>query len=263
MQLNWITTAILGLALIGCAGTPTAPTRAEREAFAPSGKLRAGLLANNPVHAKKDPATGELKGVALDIARELARRLDVPLEVQTLPTLPALVKSAETGRCDVVFVGMVPGRDKVVDFSPPFAQVEMGFLVAGGAPIAGVAEIDRPNVRIGVQRKGGADVQLTPMLRNATLVRTETIAESVDLLRTGKADAVAGIKTFLFPASDKVPGSRVLDDHVSVENVALAIPKNRGPAAAYLRRFVEDIKAEGFVRKAIDGARIRGLTPAP
>lgn len=263
MRIKLIAAAILGFILIGCAGMPMGPTQAEKQAVAPSGKLRAGMLANNPVHAVKDPSTGELKGVAFDIANELARRLGVPLEVVTYETLPKLINSAETGQSDVIFVGIVPARAKIVDFSPPFAQVEMGYLVAKGAPISNISEVDRPKVRIAVQQTGAADVLLTSTLKSATLVRSPTISDAVELVRSGNADALAGIKTFLFPASDKLPGSRVLDGHIAVEDLGIGVPKGRELSAAYVRKFVDETKSQGFVKAAVDKSVVRGLMAAP
>lgn len=263
MRIKWMAVAILGLLLNGCAGTPTGPTQAEKQALAPTGKLRAGMLANNPVHMEKDPVTGKARGVALDIGNELARRLGVPLEVVTHRTLPELINSAKTGQSDIIFVGIVPARAKIVDFSPAFAQVEMGYLVAKGSTISSIAEIDRPDVRIAVQQKGGADVLLTSTLKSATLVRVSTIADALELVRSGNADALAGIKTFLFPASDKVPGSRVLDGHIAIEKIGIGVPKGREPSAAYVRKFVEQAKAQGFVKATIEKAGVRGLMAAP
>lgn len=263
MRIGWIAAAIVGLSLNGCAATPTGPTQAEKQALAPTGKLRAGMLANNPIHATTDPATGKLRGVAFDIGTELAGRLGVPLEVVTYPTLPELVDSARTGQSDVIVVGVVPARAKIVDFSPPFALVEMGYLIAKGSPISNISEVDRPEVRIAVQQSGGADVLLTSSLKNATLVRSPAIADAVELVKSGKADALAGIKTFLFPASDKVPGSRVLDGHIHVENIAIGVPKGRELGAVYVRKFIEEAKSQGHIKAIVERAGVRGLMTAP
>lgn len=263
MRIKLIAAAILGFILIGCAGIPMGPTQAEKQALAPTGKLRAGMLANNPVHAVKDSSTGELKGVAFDIANELARRLSVPLEVVTYETLPKLINSAQTGESDIIFVGIIPERARKMDFSPPFAQIEMGYLVAKGAPISNISEVDRPKVRIAVQQEGAADVLLAFTLKSATLVRSPTIHDAVELVRSDKADALAGIKTFLFPASDKLPGSRVLDGHIAVEGLGIGVPKGRELGAAYVRKFVDETKSQGFVKTAVDRAGVRGLMAAP
>ena len=263
MRIKLIAAAILGFILIGCAGKPAGPTQAEKQGLAPTGKLRAGMLANNPVHAIKNPSTGELKGVAFDIANDLARRLGVPLEVVTYETLPKLINSAQTGEADIIFVGISPERAKKVDFSAPYARVEMGYLVSKSAPISNISEVDRPKVRIAVQQKGAADVLLTSTLKHATLVRSPSISDAVEQVRTDKADGLAGIKTFLFPASDKLPGSRVLDGHIAVEDLGIGVPKGRELGAAYVGKFVDQIKSQGFVKAVVDRSGVRGLMAAP
>ena len=83
MRTNWIIAALLGLLLGGCASVETAPTQEERQALAPTGKLRMGLVANEPVFATKDPRSGELRGAGIDLGSELARRLGVPMRTST------------------------------------------------------------------------------------------------------------------------------------------------------------------------------------
>jgi polar amino acid transport system substrate-binding protein len=263
MRINWILTAILGLTISGCAGVQTAPTQEERQALAPTGKLRAAFFANQPVHATKDPVTGELKGVAMDLGNEMARRLGVPLEVVTYRTAVELVNSAQTGQWDIIFLGIVPARAKTVDFSAPYAQIEMGYLVAKGSSISVISEVDRPGVRIAVLEKGASDVLLTSTLKSATLVRYPTVAATVESFRAGNADALVSIKTFLIPASEKVPGSRILEGRISVEYIGIGVPKGHNVSATYVRQFVDDVKSQGFVKEAIEKAGVRGLMAAP
>lgn len=261
MRINWPVTLLLllGLLFSACANLKTAPTQEEKRALAPTGKLRIAFLANTPIHATKDLKSG----VAIDLGKELARRLGVPVEVMTYPTVVALFNSVKSGQWDIIFTGIAPDRTKIIDFSPAYAQIEMGFLVGKDAPIAAISDIDKPGVRIAVVERGAADVLLAPMMKHATLVRNPTVAGSVEMVKTGKADAFAALKTFLFPASEEVSGSRVLEGRVSVEDVAIAVPKGNAVGAAYVRKFVEEAKAAGLVSAAIERARVRGLNAAP
>jgi polar amino acid transport system substrate-binding protein len=54
--------------------------------FAPTGKLRAAINFDNPILASRDAATGEPGGISVALARELARRLAVPIEVDRKST---------------------------------------------------------------------------------------------------------------------------------------------------------------------------------
>jgi polar amino acid transport system substrate-binding protein len=245
-------TAVLALLLSGCAGIQTAPTQEERQALAPTGKLRAALLANSPTHA-----------AAIDLGRELARRIGVPFEAVTYPGDKALVDSVKSGQWDIIFSGVSPERAQDLDFSAPYAVIETGYLVASGSSISTMSEVDRPGVRIALQEKGAADRLLTPAIKVATLIRVPTIADALEMLRSGRADVVPANKTNLFPASERLPGSRILEGRIGVSEQGIGVPKGRGPGAAYVRKFVEQAKSEGFVKAAIERAGVRGLVAAP
>lgn len=259
MRTHWLPTLLFGLLLSACSTLHTAPTREEKVALAPTGKLRAAFLVNTPIHATKDLKSG----VAIDLGNELARRIGVPFEVMTYPTVVALFNSVPSGQWDIIFTGIVPDRAKIIDYSEPYAQDEMGFLVGKDAPIATISEIDKSGVRIAVVERGAADVLLTSTIRSATLVRNPTIAAAVEMVKTGKADAFAALKTYLFPASEQVSGSRVLEGRVSVEYIGIGVPKGNAAGVAYVRKFVEEAKATGLVKATIERAGVRGLNAAP
>lgn len=249
-------TAIIGPAFGGCANMQTVSTENERRALAPTGKLRIGLLADSPV-------TGEMKEVFIDLGRELARRIGVHFEVVGYPTVVALIESAKSGQWDITFMGINPDRAKYIDFSATYAEVEVGYLVPKDSLIATISDVDRPGMRIAVQEKGGADVRLTATLQSATIVRGSTVSDGVELLRSGKADALAAAKTFLFPASDQLPGSRVLTGRITATEFGIGVPKGHNVSATYARKFIEDAKSEGFVEAAIERAGLRGVVVPP
>jgi polar amino acid transport system substrate-binding protein len=262
MRTNCLKLLALGILLGGCASIDSAPTTEEKLALAPTGKLRAAMIITNPVHVTKDPSSGELKGVAIDLGREMARRLGLPFEVVGYSSPTALVGSAKSGQWDIVFIG-VPVGERDMDLSAPYVQIEMGYLVPKDSPISKISEIDGRGIRVAVQEKGGADTLLTPTIKEATLVRRPTIADAVEAVRSGHADAMAGIKTYLIPTSERLPGSRVLEGRIAVEQTSIGVPKGHHVGAAYVRRFVDAAKSEGLVKAAIERAGIRGLDPAP
>jgi polar amino acid transport system substrate-binding protein len=261
---EWIGAAFAAVLLAGCAAVREGPTHeAAKQALAPGGKLRVAFLMA-VIYGAKDPATGEVRGVAVDLGRELARRLGVPFEPVPYATFPALLAGARAGEFDVGLAGINPERAAAIDFSVPYAEVEQGYLVRAGAPIANAGEVDQKGIRVGVLDKAFADVHLSTTLKNATLVRATTINDLYGLIGAGKADAIATGKTGLFNVAAKEAGSRVLEGRILVEPIAMGVPKGR-PAAglAYLDEFVEDAKAKGLVKSAIDGAGLRGVVVAP
>jgi len=260
---QWLMTAIVALLLTGCSAISTAPTPEVRQALAPTGKLRVGLQLGSPHNVIRDSVSGEMKGVAFDLGRELARRLGVPFEPVLYPSVGVLLDAGKTGAWDVAFVGFSAERAKEWDFTALHLELEFGYLVPGGSSISTMADVDRPGIRVAVQEKSQPEVFLSRTLKNALVVRAPSLAGTLDMLKSGKADVIFSIKPSLFEASNQLPGSRVLDGRAGVDPHAMAIPKGRNVGVAYARKFIEDAKSEGLVQAAIERAGIRGAVVAP
>jgi len=260
---DWFCAGVVGLFIGGCAGMQTGASSETKAAVAPTGKLRVAFL-SVPIYATKDPATGELKGVAVDLGKELARRVGVPLDPVVYPNPPALIGGAKSGEWDVALMGINAERAAAMDFSAPYMEVEQGYLVRAGVSIATASDVDKAGIRVGVLEKSGADLYLSSTLKNAVLVRVKSLAENYALLDTGKTDVIAASKTALFSEAEKQAGSRVLDGRILVEPIGMGVPKGRDTAAAaYVGKFVEEAKAEGLVKSAIERAGLRGVVVAP
>lgn len=251
------------LVLVGCASSSTVPSAEVRQVLAPTGKLRVGLLLGNAVLVTKDPTSGDLKGIAVDLGRELARRVGVPFEPVGFNSVPALVNSASSNQWDVAFLAIDPARATVMDFTAPFMEVEVSYLVPAGSAIRELSDIDKPGLRVAVPAKSAPDLILSRTLKNATLVRDPNAAGAADLVRSGNADAFAENKQILFAAAAQLPGARVLDGRFSTVQHGVAIVKGRDTSTAYVKRFIEESKADGSVKAAIDRAALRGVVVAP
>ena len=257
-----VMTAILGLLLTGCATMRDAPTPDARQALAPTGKLRVGLVLGGATSVKRDPASGEMKGVAFDLGKELARRMGVSFDPVLYPSLGALLEGQKSRDWDIAFFLISPARMKDFDFTAPVVELEFGYLIPKGSLISTPADIDRPGIRVGVQEKSTVDPILSRTLKNATLIRSPGLAAGLEMLKSGKADVFASNKANLFNMSDQLPGSRVLDGRFGAERIAMAIPKGRDAGVAYARKFIEDAKAEGLVKAAVERAGVRGAVVA-
>lgn len=262
-QLRGFVVVVLAFMLGGCASNPRTPSAEVRPVLAPTGKLRVGLLTGNAVLVEKDPTSGELRGVAVDLGRELARPVGVPFEPVGFNSVPALVNSASSNQWDVAFLAIDPARATVMDFTAPYMEVEVSYLVPAGSPIRALSDIDKPGLRVAVPDKSAPDLILSRTLKNATLVRGPNAAGAADLVGSGNADAFAENKQILFAAADRLSGSRVLDGRFSTVQHGIAVVKGRDVGAAYVRRFVEQSKADGSVKAAIERAALRGVVVAP
>lgn len=228
-----------------------------------TGKLRAGVGVVAPHWAVKDPATGELRGVAVEIARALAKRLGVELVMVEYPSPPSVLDGLKTSAWDVGFLAIDPSRATLVDFSPPYVQIDATYLVQGTSPIQNVSDADQPGVRIAVTRKSVEEIVLGRMLKRAELRGVDTIPAGFELLRAGSADALALPRPAALQFLARLPGSRVLADRFHVTSGAMAVPKGRAGWLAYINEFTEEAKASGLVQKAIEQVGVRGVQVAP
>jgi polar amino acid transport system substrate-binding protein len=256
-------TAVLGLIVTGYASISAAATLEARQALAPTGKLRVGLVLGSPIGLIRDSASGEMKGVGFDLGQELARRMGVPFEPVSYPSIGALVDGGKSGAWDVAFFLISPARMKDFDFTAPIVELELGYLVPKGSLLSTSADVDRPGIRVGVPEKSTVDAILSRELKNAILVRGPGLTAGLEMLKSERADAFASNKANLFELSDQLPGSRVLDGRFGAERVGMAIPKGRDTGVAYGQKFIEDVKSGGQVKAAFEKAGARGAVVAP
>lgn len=234
-----------------------------RSDLAPTGKIRVGINYGNPVLAAKDSASGELRGVAVDLARELGRRVELPIELVGFDAAGKMFDAVRTGAWDIAFLAVDPGRAGEIDFTAPYIEIEGTYLVPPGSPFRAVEEVDRAGVRIGISSKSAYDLFLSRTIERARLVRASGPDAAFTLLLDGKVDVVAGVRQHLDANAAKLAGARVFDGRFMAIHQALGIQKGRTEGAAYLRAFIEDVKTSGFVAQAIDRAGVRGVSVAP
>ena len=234
-----------------------------KKEFAPTGKLRVGLNYQNFLLVNGDGPGGEPRGIAPDLARELARRLGLPIEYVKFDAAGKLFDGVKGGTCDVGFLGAEPQRASEIDFTEAYLEIPVTFLVPPGSPIKAIADIDRAGVRISVSERSAYDLFLSRNLKNATLVRVQGIPASYDAFVRQKLEALGGLKPRLVEDQKRLAGSRILDGQITGVQQAIAAPKGRGAAAAYLRAFAKDIKQSGLVARAIQANGVAGVSVAP
>ena len=255
-----LTAGLLGLALL--AACATAPSPAVRAELAPTGKLRVGINFGNA--QLTDPATRnspEPRGIALDLARELGRRLAVPVEIVGFDS--GGKTAAGVGAWDVAFPAIEPDRAAEIHFTAGYLEIESSYLVPAGSTLRSIADVDREGIRIAVSAKGGVDLFLSRHLKRAQLVRVSGADAAFALFVKDKLEAYAGLKPNLVTYADKLPGSRVVEGRYTMVQQGVGTPKGRENGARYLREFVEDVKASGLVAQLIEKNGMRGLTVAP
>jgi polar amino acid transport system substrate-binding protein len=231
--------------------------------LAPTGVLRVGInLANFLLVTGKDDA-GNPVGVAPDMAREMAQRLGVPVKYVTYKSPGELADAVEAGAWDIGLIGAEPQRAEKIAFSPAYVEIEATYLVPAGSPLQSIADVDRPGVRIAVMGRAAYGLWLDRNIKSAELVRTDTLASATEQFVRDKLDALAGLRPGLLVDAGKLPGARILDGKFMAVQQAVGTPRKNAAGAAFLRDFVEQAKASGFVAGLIERHKVRGLSVAP
>ena len=228
--------------------------------FAPTGRLRAAINYGNSVLVQRNSATGELSGITVEIARELGRRLGVPVDLVPFDAAGKVFEALKRGAWDIGFLAIEPVRAAEIDFTAPYVIIEGVYMVPQDSALKTVAEVDRPGVRIAVNKGSAYDLYLTRTLKHATLERGD---DGIALFKSGRLEVVGGVKQPMVEYARTDPSVRVMDGRFMAIQQAMGTPKGRAAAVPYLRAFVEEMKASGFVADALRRANQPDAAVAP
>ena len=232
--------------------------------IAPTGVLRAGINTGNILLVTGRDEAGDPAGVAPDLAREIARRLALPLRFAPFARPADLADAATDGVWDIGLIGAEPARARKIAFSAAYAEIEACYLVPAGSPLQAVADVDRPGVRIAVAAGSAYDLWLERNLKHAALVRSKSTAEAQAVFAAQGLEVLAALREGLQASLDRLKGARILPGRFMAVQQAVGTQMEKPAAAAFLASFVEEAKASGLIARLIDRHGMTGrLTVAP
>jgi polar amino acid transport system substrate-binding protein len=227
--------------------------------LAPTGTLRAAVNLGNSVLAQGTPMAPT--GVAVDIARELGSRLGVPTELVCFDAARKSFEAMTAGQADICFLAIEPAREAALAFTAPYVVIEGVFVVPEDSDITTTEAVDRDGVRIGVKHGSAYDLFLSRTLQQAIVVRGD---EGVDVFRDLGLEVAAGIRQPMVEFVDRHPGFRLIEGRFMEIQQAVGTARDRRPETVqFLRAFVEELKAGGFVAEALGRANQPDATVAP
>ena len=260
--------AIAATLLMGCVQmansadkTPAVSAAEAVRDLAPGGRLRVAINLGNGVLAQKDAKTGELGGVSVMLAKALGEQLHVPVDMTSYPAAGEVFDAM--GKWDVAFLAVEPERAEKIQFSDPYVYIDGTYMVRTDSPYQKVADLDKDGVRISVSRGAAYDLYLTRNLKHAQIMRAPATPSAIALFMNEKLDAAAGVRQALVDAARGKPEYRVLADRYTRIDQAMAVPKGHPVGAAYIHSFLEQMKASGKVRTALDATGQDGAVVAP
>ena len=216
-----------------------------------------------PFWLKRTRRPASRGGVSVDLSRELARRLGVPVEFVLFEAAGKVADAAKAGVWDVAFLAIDPGRANDIAFTAPYVVIEGTYLVPAGSPLRTIEDIDREGVRIAVGKGSAYDLYLTRTIKKAQLVRAPTSPTVIDVFRDQKLEVAAGVRQQLIAFASGQPDVRVMDGRFMVIEQAIGTPKGRENGLEFLKGFVEDAKTSGFVADALTRSNQRDAAVAP
>jgi polar amino acid transport system substrate-binding protein len=242
--------------------TDASPSRLAAQ-LAPTGRLRAAINFGNSVLAQQDAAGGPPRGVSAELARELARRLGVGIDYVIFDAAGKVVEAGKAGLWDIAFLAVDPVRAAGIDFTAPYVVIEGVYLVPKDSGLHAVADVDRGGVRVAVAQGSAYDLYLTRALKHATLVRQPSGPEALELFVRDRLEAAAGVRQPIAAFAHAHPGTRLIPGRFMAIEQAMGTVKGREAGVAYLRSFIEEMKASGFVARALKASGQGDASVAP
>jgi polar amino acid transport system substrate-binding protein len=230
-----------------------------RATLSPTGKLRAALIASNPVLVTRR-SDGSLAGVSVAVAQALAAHIGVPVELKPYDNPVRYNESLAADDWDIGLAARDPSRAEHLVFSVTFMEVDNGYVARAGAAPTSAEEVDRPGVKIAVAQGSAPHTVLRGLIKNAEIVPVPGGFEPArEVLATGKADVYGENLHLGHRIADALSGSRVLPGRFNVVQMAIGIRKRSAPALPTVDELVNRSRSDGTIQKAINEAGLRGV----
>ncbi|MBR0707439.1 transporter substrate-binding domain-containing protein [Bradyrhizobium liaoningense] len=246
---------IAALGLIFMIGIPSANAEGPSD-IAPTGTLRVAVAVGPAASAfwtTRDPSTGKPRGVTVELARAAADRLHVPLQLVEYQSSDEIAAASSKDVWDLSFMPADVKREQFVDQGPAYVAYMSGYLVRAGSDIRSAADVDRAGMRVGCIEGTSTSRTVEKSLKQAKLTKFVKPEEAAELIGKGELDALAMGMGALEDLSRKLPGTKVLDEVIQSTGVVVVVPKGKTAAKVWAAHFLDEAKADGTVRRALDG----------
>ena len=254
---------LAGLVLVASA-VMAAPASADalKDEIAPTGKLRVAIAispAGGAFWSTKNE-TGGYAGVPVDLGKEMAAQLGVPVEFVAYQNSGKIVDAVSTGAWDVSFLPKDPEREARMSFGPIYEVADATYIVKAGSLATNFRTLDQPGVKVAAVNNTTTMRGAIAHLKNAKVTGYQSYDEIFGLLKNGEVDAFALSRDQLNAMAKKIPGTRVLDETFKQTVTAVAVPLNHPLALAFATKFMTEATSNGTLRKAYDS---NGLKDTP
>ena len=250
---------VLGASLMSVIAAGADPLKDES---IPTGKLRVaiGISAAGGAFWSSKNETGGYSGVPVDLGREMAAQLGVPVEYVAYPNSGQITDAASNGIWDVTFLPKDAERETKMSFGPIYEVADATYIVKAGSPATNFQSLDQPGTKVAAVNNTTTMRGAIAHLKNAKVTGYQTYDEIFGLLKSGEVDAFALSRDQLNAMAKQIPGTRVLDETFKQTVTAVAVPPNHPLALAFATKFLNEATTNGTLRKAYDN---NGMKDSP
>ncbi len=191
---------------------------------------------------------GEIVGVDIDIAREIAASLGKELVIKDV-SFDFIINEIKSGKSDIGAAGMSITKERLeeVDFSVEYAVSNQVVIVPMDSKITSIDQIS--NQRIAVQLGTVADSYVNENYKDATVIRQKKYLSMVEDLKAGKVDLII---MDLLPASEIVKsndGLKILDEYLFTDKYGMAIKKGNKELLDKVNDVLTRLMSEGKIEE--------------
>lgn len=199
------------------------------------GRLIIGVKDNLPPLGFRD-RSGNLAGLEIDIARELAKELNFQVELVPLKNRDRL-SALQDNQVDLAIaqITVTTNRSRLVDFSLPYYTDSTIAIAKRGTTSQ---ELKQP-IAIGVLKNSAAIAAIQSQFPKAAIIGASSYADGLDALQSGKVKAFVGDRSSLADWLKDHPDYEIIGQPLTVHSLAIALP--RGLQHLDLRDRVFDI----------------------
>jgi polar amino acid transport system substrate-binding protein len=240
------------------------PDAAVLQQLAPTGSLRIAIAVSPSPSAQFAIKEGDtFRGVAVTLGRALAETLGVAAQILPHQASGEIQNSAVDNKWDVAFLPVDEERKKFVDFGNAYHLLQSTFLVGPASSMRSVKDANAKGIAIGGVANTATFRAATKATPSATHVEFAKVDAAVAAMQEGRIQAIALSRESLSGLLGKIAGARILDDAFLNSSTAVCVPKGRSAALAYVSEFIEEAKASGLVRRALDEMGLTSSQVAP
>ncbi len=254
---------LVGVALMAAMMVATpASADALKDEIASTGKLRVaiGISPAGGAYWSIRTETGGYAGVPVDLGKEMATQLGVPVEYVPYQNSGQITDSAGKGSWDVTFLPKDPERETRMSFGPIYEVADATYIVKAGSSVTNFQTLDQSGIKVAAVNNTTTMRGAVAHLKHAEVTGYQTYDEIFGLLQRGEIDAFALSRDQLNAMASKLPGTHVLEETFKQTVTAVAVPLNHPQSLAFASKFMTDAINNGMLRKAYDD---NGLKDTP